>query len=829
MHRLLGSLERSMLLLNAITDGITARDKDGQLIFVNDAAARMSGYPSSEAMLAASPSELAARYEVYDEQGHALDFFQLPGYAALSGKPTPERVVRYHNFITGDQRWSAVKAQPVLAEDGEVEFVVTITRDVTAQKKQQILQDFLIEASKTLAASIDYKTTLANIAKLATPKVADWCAVDLVDEQGAIQRVAVTHVDPAKVEWAYEMHRRYPRSMADETSFVKVIKTGQTDYLPKITDELLVLAAKGDTELLRIVRELGFRSSAVVPLTARGNTFGAISLVTTDDSGRYLSPEDVALAEELGRTAALAVDNARLYYQTQNQRERFEVTLRSIGDAVIAANPQGVIELMTPIAESLTGWTQEEAVGKPVNDIFKIVAESVKSALDEQATNRSLEPVKLTYPAHTLLIRRQGQAVPIEHNVSPIKNRAGESAGEVLVFRDISERRRAERERLQLTQLLEAERRRLRNILENVPGMVWEGNILSSSQRLNFVNSFAEKILGYTVEDWLTMPGLGRTIIHPDDLTKFAEQIHSLYRSGRNAMTLQARAITRTGSVLPIETHLTVTPDSVGNPVIAYGLMMDVSQRIEAEDALRQYASDLKRSNEELERFAYIASHDLQEPLRTITSYLQLLEVRYQTIFDQDARDFIAYAIDGAARMKALINDLLAYSRVKTDKRNFVLFNTAEALKAALANLGIKIEESQAQVVYENLPAIVGNKNQFVQLFQNLVANALKFHSEQAPRIRVSAERAGDDWLFSIQDNGIGIESQYLERIFTMFQRLHPIEKYKGSGIGLAVCKKVIEHHQGRIWAESTLGEGATFYFTVPTAPETDKSERQLQ
>jgi two-component system, chemotaxis family, sensor kinase Cph1 len=225
----------------------------------------------------------------------------------------------------------------------------------------------------------------------------------------------------------------------------------------------------------------------------------------------------------------------------------------------------------------------------------------------------------------------------------------------------------------------------------------------------------------------------------------------------------------------------------------------------------------LKRSNEELERFAYIASHDLQEPLRMIALYLQLLEQRYQDLLDQDAREFIGFAVDGAARMKTMIGDILAYSRVKTDERNFVSFSSEDTLKTALENMQVKIAESQANVRYENLPHITGNENQFVQLFQNLVSNAIKFRSEQPPEIHVSASRHNHEWLFAVRDNGIGIEEQYLERIFVMFKRLHTKEKYPGTGIGLAVCRKVIEHHRGRIWAESKLGEGTTFYFTVPT------------
>jgi PAS domain S-box-containing protein len=676
MHQLLGSLERSLSVLNAIADGVTAQNKSGQLIYVNEMAAHFSGYASAEAMLAAPISELASRFEIFDEQGNTFDFSQLPGRIALTGKQAPERILRYRNRETGEEHWSAVKAQPVFADNGDVELAVNIFRDVTLQKKQEILQQFLIEVGKTLASSLDYETTLASVAKLATPKIADWCAVDLLDEQRQIQRVAVAHIDPEKVAWAYELQKRYPPSLESDSGVAKVIKTGQTDYNPLITDELLVMAAGQDAEMLKILRELAFRSSAVVPLTARGRTLGAITLVTTADSGRYLSRDEVALAEELGRTAAFAVDNARLYYQTQSQRERFEVTLRSIGEAVIATNTEGVIELMNPVAERLTGCNQQEAVGKPMSDVFNIVSEDTSETAEDQSPKIQLQTNEINRVSYVLL-NRDGRQIPIEHDTSSIADRNGELTGTVIVFRDIS-------------------------------------------------------------------------------------------------------------------------------------------QRLEAERALQQYALDLMRSNEDLERFAYIASHDLQEPLRTITSYLQLLEYRYKELFDQDARDFIGFAVNAATRMKTLIDDALLYSRLTTTERKFSSFSSEEALKAALANLQAKMDETQANVIYENLPTIMGNENQFAQLFQNLISNAIKFRGERLPEIRVSAIRQQNEWLFAVQDNGIGIEAQYLDRIFIMFQRLHTREKYQGTGIGLAICRKVIEHHRGRIWAEGTPGEGTIFYFTIP-------------
>ncbi|QLE58052.1 ATP-binding protein [Nostoc sp. TCL26-01] len=233
-------------------------------------------------------------------------------------------------------------------------------------------------------------------------------------------------------------------------------------------------------------------------------------------------------------------------------------------------------------------------------------------------------------------------------------------------------------------------------------------------------------------------------------------------------------------------------------------------------DELAQLAQDLERSNAELKKFAYVASHDLQEPLNQVANYVQLLEMRYQNELDEDANEFITYAVEGVSLMQTLIDDVLAYSKVDTQAIAFQLTEVETALEKALSNLRQKIAETGATVTHDPLPTVMAGSTQLMQLFQNLIANAIKFRSEQPPQIHVGAERLEDEWLFSVQDNGIGIDPQFSDRIFVIFQRLHTRDEYAGTGMGLAICKKIIECHRGRIWVESQLGQGATFYFTIP-------------
>lgn len=246
-----------------------------------------------------------------------------------------------------------------------------------------------------------------------------------------------------------------------------------------------------------------------------------------------------------------------------------------------------------------------------------------------------------------------------------------------------------------------------------------------------------------------------------------------------------------------------------------FGAARDNTERKRLEEETKKYAVQLEASNKELQQFAYIASHDLQEPLRMISSYLQLIEKRYQNKLDKDANEFIQFAVDGAKRLQNMINDLLMYSRVGTQGKTLATTHCEHALKQALANLKISIEENKAVITYDTLPALMADEIQLIQLFQNLISNAIKFRSAESPRVHISAEHKEKEWLFSVRDNGIGIDLKYKENLFVIFKRLVHRD-YPGTGIGLALCKRIVERHNGRIWVESELGKGSTFYFTIP-------------
>jgi light-regulated signal transduction histidine kinase (bacteriophytochrome) len=280
------------------------------------------------------------------------------------------------------------------------------------------------------------------------------------------------------------------------------------------------------------------------------------------------------------------------------------------------------------------------------------------------------------------------------------------------------------------------------------------------------------------------------------------------------AAAIEFQGMRHDGSEFPLEITLSVLHSDEG-PLIAVAIR-EITVRKAAEARLLQTVAELNRSNEELGQFAYIASHDLQEPLRMVASYTQLLSRRYKGKLDADADEFIGYAVDGANRMQRLIQDLLLYSRVGTAAKSLINTSSERALEYAITNLRGAIEDSGALVTHDPLPQVLADEGQLVQLFQNLVGNAIKYQSPGVPRVHISSARTGTSkWTFSIKDNGLGIDSKYFERIFGMFQRLHKREDYAGTGIGLAICKKIVERHGSTISVESEPGRGSTFRFAL--------------
>ena len=454
----------------------------------------------------------------------------------------------------------------------------------------------------------------------------------------------------------------------------------------------------------------------------------------------------------------------------------------------------------SPSCERITGHTDEEFINDPTLFLRIIHPDDRALMVDHRKTYGS-------NPDHGDLdfriICKDGSEKWIGHVCQPIITEDGRYLGRRSGNRDITERKRAE-EGSKKSQRLLAETEKIGKIGG------WEFNIDTGKQ------AWTEEVCAIHEVDLTYDPTVekGVNFYAPAFRPIIAEAVKRAIEQGE-PFDIELEIITAKGNLRSV--HAIGNADLENRRV--HGFFQDITERKQVEKRLQHTREDLARSNMELEQFAYVASHDLQEPLRMVASYLQLIEKRYKgKLLDADAEEFFGYAVDGAVRMKAMINDLLIISRQDTQRKDPELVDCTVVLNTVLAGLVVAIKESKAEITSDPLSLVKGDKAQLARLFHNLMENAIKFRSEVAPRIHISCKPQNGSYLFSIRDNGIGIEPQYFERIFIIFQRLHERERFPGTGIGLAMCKKIVERHRGKIWIESEPGKGTTFYFTLPKA-----------
>ncbi len=370
---------------------------------------------------------------------------------------------------------------------------------------------------------------------------------------------------------------------------------------------------------------------------------------------------------------------------------------------------------------------------------------------------------------------------------------------------DITERKIVEKE------LLES-KEKLNIALESGNIGAWEWNLRTDEmlidKRMEDMLSLQCGIFGGSYADF-------ENLLNEEDVVHFKKAVFKALNDGSDLETV-FRIKVKDEEDKFLTAKALIEKDSLGSPLKMTGVCFDITEmKRGAEKVLFDLNEELLRSNNELERFAYVASHDLQEPLRMVSSFTQLLASRYKDKLDKDGQDFIQYAVDGAMRMQHQINDLLSLSRIQTKGKKFTSVDTRPLLDQVLNDLKILIQSKKAIITSDFIPVVNGDRGQILQVLQNLIGNSLKY-SNESPVIHISSREEDDHHVFSVCDNGIGIEQQYLDRIFQIFQRLHSIERYDGTGIGLAICKRIIERHKGKIWVESEPGKGSTFYFTIP-------------
>jgi len=483
----------------------------------------------------------------------------------------------------------------------------------------------------------------------------------------------------------------------------------------------------------------------------------------------------------------------------RDSEARYRLLAENQHDVVIAFSPDGWLTYCSPAVKEFSGYDPEEEVGEPITKY--IATEEDRRRVRGVVTQAVCagEPATVEF----LFQPNDGEPFPVEASGKPVVE-GGEVVSMQAVLRDVTDRKRAE-ERFRV--LFESSR----DALMTLAPLSWR-----------FTSGNPAAVAMFGVEDEEAFTALGPWEVSPETQPdgrpsdeKAREMIETAVREGSHFFEWTHRQV----DGAPFPATVLLTRIEVGGQVMLQATVRDISDRKRAEEALAQRSEELQHSNAELQEFAYVASHDLQEPLRMVSSYVGLLARRYEDALDDDAREFIGYAVDGANRMQALINDLLQYSRVGTKGKPFALTDCEEVLDDVLANLEVAVKEAGARVTHDPLPRVIADRSQLARVFQNLISNALKF-CEGPPAIHVSAEKTDGQWRFSVRDNGIGIEPDQQEQVFVVFHRLHGRKEYPGTGMGLAITKKIVERHGGRIWVESEPGEGSTFRFTVPERKE---------
>jgi PAS domain S-box-containing protein len=763
--------DRLSALVGSISDEIWFADTEGKFTLVNPSGNNEFALGSASAT---EVRKLAGDLEVRRPDGSPRPIEEAPPLRALRGDVVRNQEEIVRNPANGELRYRQASSSPVKDSAGNIIGSVSVVRDITERKTAE---EALKQSEQRFRTMADAMPQLAWIAK--ADGWIHWYNRRWYDYTGTT---------PEQMEgWGWQ-------SVHDPVA------------LPKVLEQWQACIATG--EAFDMTFPLRGADGVFRPFLTRG-------VPMKDEQGNVIqwfgTNTDVTDQKRAGEALKKAHDKleTRVQERTAELREnqqRFTSMLEGVRDyAIIFLTPDGRVTTWNKGAEQIKGYEADEIVGQSFSRFY--LPEDIAAGKPAQELRTTLAEGR--FEEEDWRVRKDGSHFWASVVMTALRDADGKVNGVVKITRDLTNRKQAEA-------ALEESERAFRTLAESMPQMVWM--CLPDGMNVYFNQRWAD-YTGLTLEE-----SYGRgwnTPFHPDDRQPAMDAWNHATATGE-IYQIECRLRRSDGSYHWFITRGVPFRDSEGHILKWFGTCTDIDDMKRAETEIRSYAADLQRSNRELEHFAYVASHDLQEPLRAVSSFSELLAKRYHGQLDNDADEFITFIIDGAKRMQNLINDLLTFSRVGTRGQHFTRVKSEEILQTARDNLEVSIAESAAIITHDPLPMLVADQGQLTQLLQNLLGNAIKFHRPGvAPRIHVSASHQNGSWQLSVRDNGIGILPDYFERIFILFQRLHGRDTYPGTGIGLAICMKIAERHGGRLWVESELESGSTFHFTIPDNHQT--------
>jgi two-component system, LuxR family, sensor kinase FixL len=744
-------------------------------------------------------------------------------------------------------RWFLGKCVPVRNANGEVTKWFGTCTDIHERRVAEERSHFLAEANKILSSSLDYETTLRNLVNTIVPHFADWCTISM-DPGSTNTKLVVAHRDPEKIRLVTILKEKYPIYQNPKLGSIN------KDFilLEEITSEVIENISIND-EHRKILKELDLRSYLSIPLKSRGKRLGIISFMYSGEGRRY-SEDMIEFAQELAHRAAIAVDNARLFresqkeiekrkriekeikkinhdleervehrtYQLQKAQERFYDIFESSKDGITYTTLDGKFLDSNRAYELITGYTRDELASMNFSELTP-----KKDYLREQEYVNEVIKTGESKSYEKQYIRKDGKLVDVSITTFLVKDRSGMPAGLCGVVKDISELRKSHKA------LGESEERSKSIIASLQEGIIFrdkEGNIQDC-------NVSAEKIFGVTKEELkgsktFNVKGIWKVIDETGNPLEESQQPYALCIKTNAPITNFIVGMIKEGEEQPMWLSINTQPIRRAGRKKPYAIVSSYSvitdEKI-AEEKLRELNIQLERSNKELQDFASVASHDLQEPLRKVQTFGDRLRQKDGNKLSEEGKDYLDRMQNAASRMRTLINDLLTFSRITTKAQPFEKVKLNKIIEEVLSDLEITAEEAGAIISVDSLPAIEADPTQMRQLFQNLISNALKFKKKEVtPSIDIFVKGSENEKYMKedfkneenctiiVKDNGIGFEEKYVDRIFNVFQRLHTREEYEGTGVGLAVCRKITERHGGDITAQSKLGKGSEFIITLP-------------